>query len=225
MLLHDWGRSRTPCMTRKDGLVHVVDDDDAVRESVTFLLESAGLEARTYVSANAFLAAFPHDAHGCVVTDVRMPGVSGIELLRLLKTMRVALPVVVITGQADVPLAVEAMKCGAIDFIEKPFDGEHLLSTIRSALRPRDDDARRKAQRSEIHVRLDALSGRERQVLEGLVAGCQNKMIADDLGISAGTVEIYRANVMTKMQATSLSDIVRMAFVAGLLQPINEPPS
>lgn len=211
-------------MTQNEAVVHVIDDDEAIRESLAFLLESAELEVRTYDSANAFLEALPHDVHGCVVTDIRMPGVSGIELLRQLRTMGVALPVIVITGHADVPLAVEAMKSGAIDFIEKPFDDDSFLSTIRSALRRHEKDSRREAERSEIHSRLAALSGRERQVLEGLVAGYPNKTIAFDLGISARTVEIYRANVMTKMQATSLSDLVRMALVAGVLGPGSEPP-
>jgi two-component system, LuxR family, response regulator FixJ len=211
-------------MTQNEAIVHVIDDDDAIRESLAFLLESAELEVRTYDSANAFLASLPQDVHGCVVTDIRMPGVSGIELLRQLRTMGVALPVIVITGHADVPLAVEAMKSGAIDFIEKPFDDDSFLSTIRSALRRHEKDSRREAERSEIHSRLSALSGRERQVLEGLVAGYPNKTIAFDLGISARTVEIYRANVMTKMQATSLSDLVRMALVAGVLGPGTEPP-
>lgn len=204
-----------------EAVVHVIDDDEAIRESLAFLLESAQIDVRTYESANAFLAGLPRE-HGCVVTDIRMPGVSGIDLLRQLKTMGVALPVIVITGHADVPLAVEAMKSGAIDFIEKPFDDEAFLSTIRSALRQHEKDARREAELSEIHNRLAALSGRERQVLEGLVAGYPNKTIAFDLGISARTVEIYRANVMTKMQATSLSDLVRMALVAGVLGPDSE---
>jgi two-component system response regulator FixJ len=211
-------------MTQNEAVVHVIDDDDAIRESLAFLLESAELDVRTYESANAFLEALPHDVHGCVVTDIRMPGVSGIELLRHLRTMGVALPVIVITGHADVALAVEAMKSGAIDFIEKPFDDDSFLSTIRSALRRHEKDSRREAERSEIHSRLAALSGRERQVLEGLVAGYPNKTIAFDLGISARTVEIYRANVMTKMQATSLSDLVRMALVAGVLGPGSDPP-
>ncbi len=211
-------------MTPNDPVVHVIDDDEAIRESLAFLLQSAQLDVRTYESANAFLETLSRDAHGCVVTDIRMPGVSGIELLRQLKTMGVGLPVIVITGHADVPLAVEAMKSGAVDFIEKPFDDDAFRSTVRSALRQHEKDARREAERSEIHARLAALSGRERQVLEGLVAGYPNKTIAFDLGISARTVEIYRANVMTKMQANSLSDLVRMALVAGVLGPGTEPP-
>jgi len=206
-----------------EAVVHVIDDDEAIRESLAFLLESADIEVKTYESANLFLENLSNGMHGCVVTDIRMPGVSGLDLLRQLRTMGIPLPVIVITGHADVPLAVEAMKSGAVDFIEKPFDDEAFLSTIRSALRQHEKDARREAERSEIHTRLAALSGRERQVLEGLVAGYPNKTIAFDLGISARTVEIYRANVMTKMQATSLSDLVRMALVAGVLGPDNEP--
>ena len=211
-------------MTPNEPVVHVIDDDEAIRESLAFLLESAQLDVKTYESANAFLETLSREANGCVVTDIRMPGVSGIELLRQLRTMGVGLPVIVITGHADVPLAVEAMKSGAVDFIEKPFDDDAFLSTIRSALRQHEKDARREAERGEIHARLAALSGRERQVLEGLVAGYPNKTIAFDLGISARTVEIYRANVMTKMQANSLSDLVRMALVAGVLGAGTEPP-
>lgn len=202
-----------------DAIVHVIDDDEAIRDSLAFLLESAAIIVRTYESANTFLEHLPQDIRGCVITDVRMPGVSGIELLRQVKSMGLGLPVIVITGHGDVPLAVEAMKAGAVDFIEKPFDDEALLTTVRSALRQHEKDARREAERTEIHSRLAALSGRERQVLEGLVAGYPNKTIAFDLGISARTVEIYRANVMTKMQATSLSDLVRMALLAGMLEP------
>jgi two-component system, LuxR family, response regulator FixJ len=212
-------------MTRNDGVVHVIDDDDAIRESLTFLLESAGPEVRTYDSADAFLKALPHDAHGCVVTDIRMPGVNGIELLRHLRIMEVVLPVIVITGHADVPMAVEAMKSGAVDFIEKPFDDGELLSAIRSALRRDKKDFRREAERSEIDLRLAALSGRERQVLEGLIAGHQNETIAFNLAMSVRTVEIYRANVMTKMQVQSLSSLVRAALVAGKLGPRSDGPS
>src|SRR3974377_2239143 len=138
-------------MTPNEPVVHVIDDDEAIRESLAFLLETPKLDVRTYDSANAFLGTLSRDANGCVVTDVRMPGVTGIELLRQLRTMGVALPVIVITGHADVPLAVEAMKSGAVDFIEKPFDDDAFLATIRSALRQHEKDARREAERSEIH--------------------------------------------------------------------------
>ena len=200
-----------------NAVVHVVDDDDALRDSIAFLMASAGIEAKTYESAMRFLAELPRETSGCVVTDVRMPGMTGLELLRELKRLAPTIPVIVITGHGDVPLAVEAMKLGAIDFIEKPFDDEVLLNSVRNALGRHEQDAKRDAERSKVHARLDALSARERQVLDGLVLGHANKVIAFDLGISPRTVEIYRANVMTKMEAGSLSDLVRMALAAGLL--------
>jgi two-component system, LuxR family, response regulator FixJ len=200
-----------------NAVVHVIDDDDAMRDSLAFLMGSAGIETQTYDSAKAFLAALPRDTSGCVVTDVRMPGMSGIDLLRELKRLAPSMPVIVITGHGDVPLAVEAMKLGAADFIEKPFDDEALLSSVRNALGRTDKDARREAERAKVQERLTTLSARERQVLDGLVLGHANKVIAFDLGISPRTVEIYRANVMTKMEAASLSELVRMALAAGLL--------
>jgi len=197
-------------------MIHVIDDDDAVRDSLSFMLRAAGMEVQAYESAIAFLASGPETLAGCIVTDVRMPGMSGIELLQRLKDTGVALPVIVMTGHADVPLAVEAMRLGALDFIEKPFDDETLLASIRLALDRRVEDDRRSAKEAEIQQRLASLSGRERQVLEGLVAGHPNKTIAFDLGISPRTIEVYRANVMTKMQAATLSDLVRMALIVGV---------
>ena len=193
-------------------VVHVIDDDEAVRESLAFLLRSADLEASTYESATAFLAALPQAAPGCIITDVRMPGLSGTELLQKLKEMGVTMPVIVMTGHGDVPLAVEAMKMGAIDFFEKPFDDEALLASVQSSLGSWGEKEAREAERADVRVRLESLSPRERDVLKGLVAGHPNKTIAFDLGISHRTVEIYRANVMTKMKASSLSDLVRMAL-------------
>jgi len=146
-----------------------------------------------------------------------MPDISGLDLLRRLKELNVSLPVIVITGHGDVPLAVEAMKSGALDFLEKPFDDEALLNSVDVALRHQGADAKREADRSEIMSKLASLSNRERQVLEGLVAGHPNKTIAFDHGISPRTVEIYRANLMDKMRAGSLSDLVRMALIVGLL--------
>jgi two-component system, LuxR family, response regulator FixJ len=198
-----------------EGVVHVVDDDLAVRQSLSFLLASDGLPVRLHESALAFLDAMTDTSTGCIVTDVRMPGIDGIELLRRLKARGFSLPVIVMTGHADVPMAVEAMKEGAVDFIEKPFDDDLFLAAVRSALRLQEQHAQRDAQITEVQSRLQGLSERERQVLEGLVAGKANKVIAYDLGISPRTVEIYRANVMTKMQAGSLSELVRMALVVG----------
>ena len=195
--------------------VHVIDDDAAVRDSLAFLLETAGLTVKTYGSAVEFLEAVPAMAHGCIVTDVRMPEMSGVELARRLKDLGVPDPVIVITGHADVPLAVEAMKAGVADFIEKPFDDEVILSAIRSGLEHGGKDIEGAAERARIADRIAALSGREKEVLEGLVAGHANKVIAYDLGISARTVEVYRANVMTKMGASSLSELVRMALMVG----------
>jgi two-component system, LuxR family, response regulator FixJ len=198
-------------------VVHVIDDDEAVRQSLAFLLRANEIEVQTYESGAAFLAIAPQLKSGCVITDVRMPEITGIELLRRLKELKVLLPVIVITGHGDVPLAVEAMKFGAADFLEKPFDDEILLAAVRSALNRLDVDSKRQAERAAIDERIAALSNREREVLEGLVAGRANKQIAFDLGISPRTIEIYRANLMTKMQAASLSELVRMALTAGIL--------
>ncbi|SEP44368.1 two component transcriptional regulator, LuxR family [Methylobacterium sp. ap11] len=192
--------------------VDVVDDDLAVRQSLAFLFASDGIPVRLHESATAFLA-YPRQEAGCIVTDVRMPGLDGIALLRRLKARGDGRPVIVMTGHADVPLAVAAMREGAFDFIEKPFDDEVLLAAVRAAL----DRGRRAAERhaavAETGRRIAALSERERQVLDELMAGSPNKVIAQALGISPRTVEIYRANVMAKMQAGSLAELVRMALM------------
>ena len=197
-------------------VVHVIDDDDAVRESLVFMLRSAKIDVRSYETAEDFLDQLPTLKMGCIVTDVRMPGMSGIDLLRKLRQIDINLPVIVITGHGDVPLAVEAMRIGAIDFLEKPFDDEALLTSIRNALDSGEKIGAESSERAELLDRVAALSSREREVLEGLVAGQPNKIIAFNLGISPRTIEIYRANVMTKMKAGSLSELVRMALVAGL---------
>jgi two-component system response regulator FixJ len=196
-------------------VVHVIDDDIGVRQSLAFLLSTAGLAVRVHESAVAFLAALPDAQGGCIVTDVRMPGMDGLELQRRLRENKIGLPVIVMTGHGDVALAVEAMKAGAVDFIEKPFDDEILLRAIRSALARHAQAAENEARRADIRGRLDHLSERERAVLDGLVAGKPNKVIAYDLGISPRTVEVYRANVMTKMQAESLSELVRMVLLTA----------
>lgn len=201
-----------------DAVAHVIDDDEAVRDSIEFLLRSAKIPVKVYESATAFLELVPEIPSGCVVTDVRMPDMSGIELLRRLRELRLGLPVIVMTGHGDVPLAVEAMKAGAADFIEKPFADDVILGAVRAALAGGETASKREAERAEVKKRLLSLSARERQVLEGLVGGHPNKVIAHNLDISPRTVEIYRANVMTKMKAPSLSDLVRMALVGGLLE-------
>jgi two-component system, LuxR family, response regulator FixJ len=204
-------------MPSEPAIVHVIDDDEALRESLAFLLRTADIEAKSYASAAAFLDALPLKGLTCIITDVRMPGLSGIDLLRRVKELGIEVPVIVITGHGDVPLAVEAMRFGAVDFLEKPFDDEILLQSVRAALRQQAGAAKRQSERAEIESRLAALSPRERDVLGGLVAGRANKQIAFDLGISPRTVEIYRANLMDKMQAGSLSDLVRMALIVGML--------
>ena len=197
-------------------VVHVIDDDTDVRQSLAFLLSTAGLAVRVHESAVAFLKALPDAQQGCVVTDIRMPQMDGLELQRRLAELKTGFPVIVMTGHGDVPMAVEAMKAGAVDFIEKPFDDEVLLSAIRSALDRHTRNSEREERQAAVHKRFGALSDREREVLRGLVAGKANKVIAYDLGISARTVEVYRANVMTKMQADSLSGLVRMILTANL---------
>jgi two-component system, LuxR family, response regulator FixJ len=198
-------------------VVHVIDDDEALRESLAFLLGTAHFEVRVYDSAVRFLERLGQAEPGCIITDVRMPGMSGLELLRQLVKLGATFAVIVITGHGDVPLAVEAMKLGAVDFLEKPFDDNALIAAVRSALNRREHDLEQDSEKLEIHSRIATLSNRERQVLEGLVAGQANKTIAFALGISPRTVEIYRANLMTKMHASSLSDLVRMALLAGIV--------
>ena len=196
--------------------IYVVDDDDAVRDSLIFLLDSAGFRAHAFESPLHLLGQLEEIEQGCVITDIRMPGMNGLDLVRALSEKRANLPVIVITGHADVPLAVEAMKAGVSDFIEKPFADDTILAAIRTALAKAADVPAQDAVRQAILARTAVLSTRESQVLQGLVAGHPNKVIAHNLGISPRTVEIYRANVMTKMEAKSLSELVRMALIAEL---------
>jgi len=198
-------------------IVHVIDDDEAARDSLAFLLGTAKISVHTYESAVAFLKVAADVRSGCIITDVRMPEINGIDLLRRLKELKISVPVIVVTGHGDVALAVEAMKVGAADFLEKPFDDDAMLAAVRSALDRQQSQGKREAKRADIESRLAALSSRERDVLGGLVSGLANKQIAFNLGISPRTVEIYRANLMTKMQAASLSDLVRMALITEIL--------
>ncbi|PYF02025.1 LuxR family two component transcriptional regulator [Rhodopseudomonas faecalis] len=200
------------------GHVYVIDDDPAMRDSLEFLLDSADYAVTLYESALTFLDSMPNLPFGCIVSDVRMPGMDGMDLLKQLKSERARLPVVMMTGHGDVPLAVEAMKLGAIDFIEKPFDDDRLISMIDAALQQASEGARNEAIALDIAARIQTLSPRERQVMDGLVAGLSNKVIAREFDISPRTIEVYRANVMTKMQAGSLSELVRLAMRGGALK-------
>ena len=199
-------------------VVYAVDDDVAMRDLLTFLLEAAGFRVVAFETASSFLDALPGIESGCVVTDVRMPGIDGIELLKRVKREKPALSVIVITAHGEIALAVQAMKLGAIDFVEKPFDDERLINAIRAAVASAMDRARAEAAAAQIASRVAALSPRERQVMEGLVAGLSNKAITRNHRISPRTVEVYRDNVMTKLQAANLSELVRFAMRAGVLK-------
>ncbi|MBR0714246.1 response regulator FixJ [Bradyrhizobium liaoningense] len=203
-------------MTTK-GNVYVIDDDEAMRDSLHFLLDSSGYDARLFDSAQSFLDALPGLVFGCVVSDVRMPGIDGIELLKRIKAQGSPFPILIMTGHGDVPLAVEAMKLGAVDFLEKPFEDDRLIAMIDVAIRQAEPAAKNEAIAQDIAGRVASLSPRERQVMEGLIAGLSNKLIAREYDISPRTIEVYRANVMTKMQANSLSELVRLAMRAGML--------
>ena len=200
------------------GKVYVIDDDEAVRDSLDFMLGTADFHVTLFESAHNFLDTLSSIEFGCVVSDVRMPGIDGIELLKRLKASPSLLPVVIMTGHGDVPLAVEAMKLGAVDFLEKPFEDDRLIGMIEAALRQAEPGAKSEAITLEIASRIAALSPRERQVMDGLIAGLSNKLIAREYDISPRTIEVYRANVMTKMQAASLSELVRLAMRAGALK-------
>lgn len=203
-------------MSQSNRLVYVIDDDPAMRDSLDFLLGAAGFAVRLFENAEAFLGELPGLGAGCVLTDVRMPGTDGIELLRRLNADSAnRLSVIVMTGHGDIPLAVEAMKLGALDFLEKPFEDERLVAVIETALR-RNGGGDPAPDNDDMRARLASLSQRELQVMKGLVTGQSNKLIARDYDISPRTVEVYRANVMTKMQAANITDLVRFAMRAGL---------
>jgi two-component system response regulator FixJ len=195
-----------------ESVVHVIDDDEAMRQSLAFLLDTAGLSPVTYDSALQFLEALDSAPAGVIVTDIRMPEMTGLELVRRLKARGAAHPVIMITGHGDVPLAVEAMKAGVVDFLEKPFDDESLLSAIRAAQDIGAGDSQ-DPERERVRAILDSLSPREHEVLAGVVDGKLNKVIAHELGISPRTVEVYRANVMSKTGARGLSELIRMVLL------------
>ena len=200
------------------GKVYVIDDDEAMRDSLNFLLDSADFSVTLFETAQNFLDVLQGLEFGCVVSDVRMPGIDGIELLKRMKAGHSRFPILIMTGHGDVPLAVEAMKLGAVDFLEKPFEDDRLIGMIEAAIRQAEPAARSEVVTHGIAARVATLSPRERQVMEGLIAGLSNKLIARDYDISPRTIEVYRANVMTKMQANSLSELVRLAMRAGLLK-------
>ena len=206
-------------MSTPDTVVHIVDDEEAVRNSLAFLLTTSGFTVRVHQSAADFLEVAPNVTNGCLVTDLRMPDIDGVELLRRLKAADAMLPAIVVTGHGDVQMAVEAMKNGAIDFIEKPFSDDVLIESITRAAARAAERVQNSAAKVAIRQRIEALSERERQVMKGVVAGQPNKTIANELGISPRTVEVYRAGLMSKMQARSLPDLVRMVMDIDIPSP------
>ena len=198
-----------------DRTVFVVDDDAAALDSLVMLLRSDGLNPHGFSSAAMFLETLTPDARGCIISDVRMPGMDGVQLIRTLKGMQNMLPVIVITGHADVTVAVQAMKAGAAEFVQKPYESELILRLVRACLEDNDDAVDANAKRNRVLRRIESLTARERQVLDLIMEGASNKLIATTLTISPRTVEIYRANVMSKMRADNLSDLIRMTLASG----------
>jgi two-component system response regulator FixJ len=202
-------------METADYTVHIVDDEEPVRKSLAFMLTVNGFAARIHETASSFLQFAPSIRDGVLVTDLRMPDMSGVELIRALAAIKARVPAIVITGHGDVPMAVEAMKSGAVDFIEKPFEDDVIIDAIRKAATMLSEKPLETADMAEVLSCFENLSERERQVLSAVVAGMPNKVIAYELQISPRTVEVHRANVMTKMKARSLPQLVRMAIAAG----------
>ncbi|HEB97535.1 MAG TPA: response regulator transcription factor [Sedimenticola thiotaurini] len=202
--------------------VFVVDDDQAMRNSLKWLIESVGMHVETYDSAAEFIRNYYPGRAGCLLLDVRMPGMSGLELQQYFLENQINIPIIIITGHGDVPMAVRAMKAGAVDFIEKPFNDELLLESIRNALSLDVERRTAQAERAEIATRLAHLTPRELEVMEMVTDGRSNKEIAQALGVSAKTVEAHRARVMEKMEARSLADLVKMAVAANMTRPPGE---
>lgn len=197
-------------------VVYLVDDDDAVRDSLRMLMRSAGFDARTFANADEFLTGFDGCQRGCLVLDVRMPGMSGLDVQTLLRQRGNDLPVVFISGHGDIPVAVSAVKQGAVDFLQKPFSDQDLLDCVRRALEQGERELESRTEAQTIRDRATSLTPREREVMSQVVHGKANKVIASDLGVSQRTVEIHRARVMEKMQANSLAHLVRMVLVAKI---------
>jgi len=198
-------------VTDERTIVHIVDDDAAVRDSLSLLLRTVGLPSRTYASADEFLVAYMPEEVSCLVADIRMPGLSGLELQQELLERHADVPIIFITGHGDVPMAVNAMKCGALDFIQKPFRDQDLLDRIHHALQQAKAARNARLETTTIQERFSALTPREREVMDKVVSGCANKVIAMDLGVSQRTVELHRARVMQKMGVRSLAELVRLA--------------
>ena len=201
-------------MTTEQGKVYIVDDDDAVRNSLRLLFKTVGIEAIGFESGDRFLHDYDSDWQGCIILDIRMPGTSGLEVQKVLAERSNTLPIIFITGHGDVPMAVEAMQKGAVDFIQKPFRDQELLDRIREALATDEERREEQQHNAEVNERLDRLTNREREVFDLVVTGKPNKVIAYELGVSQRTVEIHRARVMEKMQARSLADLVKMHMTA-----------
>lgn len=206
----------TTAMSDAERIVHVVDDDEAIRQSIGFLLRKAGHRVETYASGTIFLKAVSRATAGCVLLDVRMPDIDGLEVQKRLAEAGIVLPIIMLTGHGDVALAVRAIKAGALEFLEKPFERASLLEAIDQALMQSSRNDRAQIAETEAVIRLAALTPRERDVLDGMVLGRPNKLIAFDLGIATRTIEVHRANLMEKLDARSLSDVLRIAFAAGL---------
>jgi len=202
-------------MTEKR-MIHIVDDEDSIRRSAGFMLKTSGFTVASYPSGVAFLREVRHAEPGCILLDVRMPEMDGLEVQQALLERGVVMPVIILTGHGDISIAVRAMKAGAVEFIEKPFEKAVLLDAIAAAFERLDDNGKRAARAAEAAVMISALTGREQDVLNGLADGLPNKTIAYDLGISPRTVEVHRANLMTKLGVRSLSEALRIAFAANL---------
>jgi len=201
-------------------MIHIVDDEEAIRRSAGFMLKTSGYAVSTYASGDAFLQSARDAEPGCVLLDVRMPGMDGLEVQKAMAERGIAMPVVVLTGHGDITVAVRAMKGGAVDFIEKPFEKAVLLTAITAAFERLDDASARAARAGDAAIAIAALTSREQDVLRGLAQGLPNKTIAFDLAISPRTVEVHRANLMAKLQVRSLSEALRIAFAAGLQEGI-----